>query len=257
MSQGQRDGAGDGGRLAGKVAVITGATGGIGQATAALFARHGARLVLSGTRPTFAEAPPGAIYLPGDITDEGYARALIEEAVRAFGKLDILLNGHGVDYHSAVATTPLAEAAQVLQVNILGALATMKYAVPALIDAGGEAIVNIASRLGQISIPGQSVYSASKGGLIMLSRGAAIDLARDNIRVNCVAPGLTATPMVATWIADQSDPDAFERQLAASIPLGRIAKPEEVAHAALFLASDEASYITGAVLPVDGGYTAA
>lgn len=243
-------------RLQGKVALLTGATGGIGQAIAQLFAEQGASLILSGTRPAFDDHPDGALYLPGDISDEAYVEQLVDSAREEFGKLDILVNAHGIDYHSELPETPLDEADEVLRVNLLGVVATMKHAIPVMTEAGGGAIVNLASRLGQVAIPMQAVYSASKGGLIMLSRGAAIDCAKHNIRVNCVSPGITATMMIENWVNSKPDPAAYAAQITSAIPLQRMATPEEVARPVLFLASDEASYITGAILPVDGGYTA-
>ena len=117
-------------------------------------------------------------------------------------------------------------------------------------------MINIGSRLGQVAIPGQAVYGASKAAIAQLSRGAAIDLAAHDIRVNCIAPGITRTEMIAAWVRGQSDPTGFEHGLVSSIPLGRMAEPDEIAGAVAFLAGDDARYITGAVLPVDGGYTA-
>lgn len=245
------------GRLAGKVAVVTGASGGIGRAIMRAFAAEGASLVLSGSRTRIEDAPPSSIYLPGDLRDEGYAASLITTAVDAHGRIDVLVNGHGIDHHADVREVSLVEADDVLRVNVLAVLAMMKHAIPAMIAGGGGSIVNLASRLGQVAIPGQAMYSASKGALIMLSRGVAIDFAASGVRVNCVAPGITATGMIESWIAAQPDPATFVAQLKASIPLGRLASPAEIAAAVLFLASDESSYVTGAVLSVDGGYTAA
>lgn len=244
-------------RLSDKVAVVTGATGGIGGAIVAAFAREGARLVCSGTRSTWAGLPTAARYLAGDVRDEAYARRLIGESIDTFGRLDILVNAHGVEFDSDLTQTSLEDAARVIDINLLGAFATMKHAIPAMLSAGGGSIVNIGSRLGLVAIPLQAVYSASKGGLIMLSRGAAIDYALQNIRVNVVAPGLTATERFAARANSKPDPDAYRRQREATIPIGRLVTPEEVAGAVVYLASDEASGVTGAVLLVDGGYTAA
>jgi NAD(P)-dependent dehydrogenase (short-subunit alcohol dehydrogenase family) len=244
------------GRLAGKAALVTGSTGGIGRAVVRLFADEGASQVLAGGRPAFDGLPRRAVYRAGDITHEPYVRGLVDTAAKRFGRLDILVNAHGIDYHSDLTATDLAEAERILRVNLLGAFLTMKWAIPLLARSGGGSVVNIASRLGLVAVPGQAVYSASKGGLIMLTRGAAIDHASANIRVNCVAPGMTATTMIESWVDSQPDPAGFRHELIASIPLGRLATPEEIAAAILFLASHEASYVTGVVLPVDGGYTA-
>jgi dihydroanticapsin dehydrogenase len=153
-------------------------------------------------------------------------------------------------------TTAITDARAVLETNVLGPLATMKHAIPHMLASGRGSIVNIASRLGMVGIDGQAVYSASKGALIMLSKGAAIEYAHRGVRVNVVAPGLTLTPVIERGFGRQSDPASYRRQREATIPMQRLALPSEVAAAVVFLASDEASYITGAVLPVDGGYTA-
>jgi len=240
----------------GKVALITGASGGIGQAIVARMEREGASLVLSGRR-SIESWPAGVRYLPGEITDEQYARGLVDEAVRSFGRLDILVNAHGIDFHSDLESTDLDDVRQVLSVNLVACASTMKHAIPAMRAAGRGSIVNVASRLGQVAIPGQAIYSASKGGLIMLSKGAAIDLGRAGIRVNVVAPGITDTEMIGAWVRDQPDPQAFRARLEGSIPLGRLATPDEIATVVAFVASDEASHMTGAVIAVDGGYTAA
>jgi NAD(P)-dependent dehydrogenase (short-subunit alcohol dehydrogenase family) len=243
-------------RLAGKVAIVTGATGGIGASIVDVFAAEGAKLVLGGTRVE-TTVPDGATYLHGDVSDEGYAARLVDTAIRDHGRLDVLVNSHGLDFHSDIESTPIKGARRVLEVNVLGVLSTMKYAVRAMQANGGGSVVNLSSRLGQVAIPGQAVYSASKGAVIMLSRGAAIDLARSGIRVNVVAPGITATNMIDAWVQDQPDPAGFRARLEDSIPMGRMATPREIALAVLFLASDDASHVTGVVLPVDGGYTAA
>lgn len=239
----------------GRVAIVTGATGGIGTAIVTTLAEEGVRLVLAGTRPTPRSLPDQAVYLPGDICDENYTARLVERALEEFGALDILVNSHGLDFHSSLPTTSLEEARHILDVNLLGVLASMKYAIPAMERSGGGSIVNIGSRLGQVAIVGQALYSASKGALIMLSRGAAIDHARAGIRVNVVAPGITSTDMIEHWVNNQANPTAFRSQLAAAIPMGRFAEPRDVASAVAFFASPASAYITGAVLPVDGGYT--
>jgi dihydroanticapsin dehydrogenase len=244
-------------RLEGRVTLITGATGGIGRAIADAFAAEGARLVLTGRRSEPGRLPKGARYLGGDVLDEAFVERLTAAARESFGRLDILVNCHGLQFDSDLRTTDIRQAEAVLDTNVLGPLLTMKHAIPIMLDGGGGAIVNIASRLGMVGIADQAVYSASKGALIMLSKGAAIDFARQGIRVNVVAPGLTATEGIEDGFRRRPDPEGYRRQRESTIPMGRLATPDEVARAVVFLASDEASYITGAVLPVDGGYTAA
>lgn len=244
-------------RLAGKVALLTGATGGIGRAIAAAFHEAGAKQVLTARSASPEGLPAGARYLAGDVLDESFVRRLVTTARDEFGRLDILVNCHGRQFDSTLETTDLKDASDVLETNVTGAFVTMKHAIPAMLASGGGSIVNIASRLGMVGIAGQTIYSASKGGLILLSKGAAIEYAARGIRVNVVAPGLTMTPTIAASWAKRPDPAAYQKLRESTIPMQRLARPEEVAAAVVFMASDEASYITGAVLPVDGGYTAA
>lgn len=244
-------------RLDGKVAVVTGASGGIGRAVAEAFALEGAQQVLTGRRPEMDRLPANAIYLPGEIRDEGFVGELMGIIVATFGRLDILVNCHGYQFDSMIESTDIDDARAVVDTNVVGPLLTMKHAIAPMLASGGGSIVNIASRLGIVGIAGQAVYSASKGALIMLSKGAAIEYAHRGIRVNVVAPGLTMTPIIERGFARQADPAAYRAQREATIPMRRLAEPAEVAAAVVFMASDEASYITGVVLPVDGGYTAA
>jgi len=241
-------------RLENVKTVITGATSGIGQAVTSSFRKEGARLLLTGRRPTLGNQDPEDAYLSGDLNDDSFVRTLAAKAAQDFGTVDALVIGHGRQFDAPLVDTSLAEAREVLDSNLLSAFLVMKYFIPLMSRSGS--IVCISSRFGLVGMPDQTLYSAAKGGLIMLARGAAIELAGRNIRVNVVAPGLTATDIIEASIENRPDPEAYRRLRESSIPLRRLATPDEVADAVLFFASGNAGYITGAVLPVDGGYTA-
>ncbi len=243
-------------RLNGVRAVITGATSGIGQATVDLFRSEGAQLVLTGRREEMPGLAPDELYLSGDLVDEDFAGRLADATARRFGEIDAVVLCHGLQRSSPLVDMPLEEARAVLDGNLLSTFLAMKHLAPLASDAGAS-IVCVSSRLGMIGKAEETLYSAAKGGVIALARGAAIEWAPRNIRVNVVAPGLTLTPVIEAAINRAPDADAYRRMREESIPLGRIATAEEVAYAIVFLSSREASHITGAVLPVDGGYTAA
>lgn len=237
--------------------LITGASSGIGEAVTARFRAAGARLFLTGRR---SEAPAdladGETYLPGDLNDEGFVTRLIDAAVAELGPIDTVIACHGLQADGALTEMPVATASRVLDANILSVFSVIRHAVPAIRETGGQ-IVLVSSRLGMVGIADQVVYTAAKGGLIMLGKGAAIELAPRNIRVNVAAPGLTETPVIEAGFQKKDDPEAYRASRAATIPMRRLARPEEVAEAIFFLGSPASSYITGAVLPIDGGYTAA
>jgi len=252
------------GRLDDRVAIVTGGTAGIGAAIVRRFAAEGARQVVVGTPKDEARKRAAVADVCGergvlvavDLSEEGAAERIVGAALDAFGRLDVLVNNAGLDYSGVhVLDTDLAFSRRVFEVNFFAAVALLKAAAPAMRDPATAAVVNVASRAGIVGIRSMGVYGASKAALISLTRSAALELAPD-VRVNAVAPGMTEGPMMDAWIAAQPDPEAFARERVASVPQQRMAKPEEVATAVLFLASDEALHITGAVLPVDGGYTA-
>jgi NAD(P)-dependent dehydrogenase (short-subunit alcohol dehydrogenase family) len=251
------------GRLAGRVTIVTGATDGIGHAVARLASGEGALVVAVARR-----AEPGArlvaelgaercAFLAGDVADPATGERAVALATGRFGPLDVLVNNAAVDLSGpALVDTTVEQARAVTEINFLGALWTMQAAARAMLGRGG-AIVNVASRTGIVGVPTMSVYGATKAALLSLTRAAAVELAASGIRVNAVAPGLTDTPLVQAWIAEQPDPEAFRAARVASVPQGRFATPEEVAEAILFLASDASRHVTGVTLPVVGGYTAA
>jgi NAD(P)-dependent dehydrogenase (short-subunit alcohol dehydrogenase family) len=196
-----------------------------------------------------------AIFVAGDVVDPATAeRAVV--AAAAFGGVDVLVNNAGIDFTSDLLDTSVADVRRVLEVNVVGAFLMLREAAKAMRGRGGS-IVNITSRTASVGVPTMAIYGASKGALLSLTRGAAIDLASAGIRVNAVAPGLTQTPLVDAWLGAQEDPAAFRAQVTSAIPQGRLGRPEDVAAAILYLASDEALHVTGISLAVDGGYTAA
>ncbi|MDO0916667.1 SDR family NAD(P)-dependent oxidoreductase [Streptomyces sp. DT2A-34] len=242
-------------RLDKLTALVTGASSGIGEAVSSHFRREGARLLLTGRREELDTARPDDLYVPGDLNDEAFVASLAQRAAESVGTVDVVVLNHGLQVSGPLTEMAYDDAKNVLQSNLLSAFLVMKHFAPLMPEAGGS-FVCVGSRLGMVGMPEEVLYSAAKGGLIMLAKGAAIEWAPRNIRVNVVAPGLTVTPVIEASFQRRPDPEAYRRQCEAQIPLQRLATPEEIADAVLFLASPESCYITGAVLPVDGGYTA-
>jgi len=248
-----------------KIALVTGGTTGIGRATAVAFARAGAKVVVSGRRETEGEETVRLIkktggdglFVRADVSRETDVRALVEKTVAAFGRLDAAFNNAGVEGALFVSTHEQTETnyRQVTDVNVLGVLLSMKHEIAAMLKNGG-AIVNNASVGGMIGFPGMSVYVASKHAVIGLTRSAALEYAKQNIRVNAVSPGGVETPMFDRFVGKPEEQRDARAQLAAMHPLGRAGKPEEIAEAVVYLCSSGASFVTGANLAVDGGWTA-
>jgi NAD(P)-dependent dehydrogenase (short-subunit alcohol dehydrogenase family) len=247
-------------RFTGKVIAVTGATGGIGTAAARRLAAEGGALVLTGRNrdsgaALLAELGEGrTTFVAGDVRERATADRVVAAALEHHGRLDVLVNNAAMDHTGDVLETPMGEVRELFEVNVFGALHMLQAAGRAMRGRGG-AIVNVSSRLASIGVPTMAMYSAAKGALLSLTRGAAVELAPERIRVNAVAPGMTRTPLFEAWAAAEGSD--VVGAAAAAIPQGRFATPEEVAAAIAFLASDEAAHITGASLPVDGGYTAA
>lgn len=240
-------------RFEGKVAVVTGAASGIGAACASAFAAAGARVALfdrdadgvSAMAATLARSLACVV----DVADKDTVKAGFEQVLAAFGGLDVLVNNAGVESTRTIEAMPEEDWDRVLEVNLKGAMLCTQAAVPAMRARGGGAIVNIASIAGKrISYHGGASYTASKGGLLALTRHAAFELGIDRIRVNAVCPGPTLTPMIRRHNDEESI-----RQTVKIVPLGRWVKPEDIAQAVLFLASDAAAMCTGTSLDVDGG----
>jgi NAD(P)-dependent dehydrogenase (short-subunit alcohol dehydrogenase family) len=245
-----------------KVAIITGAKSGIGFATALRFSAEGAEVVVADVRAGHQEvreiAKRGgeALFVQVDVSSEPQVRALIEKAVAAYGRLDVLVNNAGVELAKKVTDTGEAEWDRLMNVNLKGVFLCSKAAIPVMQRQGGGVIVNVASELGLVGGSEIAAYCASKGGVVQLTKAMAIDHAADGIRVNCVCPGPVSTPLLEAIIGASSDPEEERRRIAEKTLLKRVGQPEEIANVIAFLASDESSYMTGAAVLVDGGWTA-
>jgi NAD(P)-dependent dehydrogenase (short-subunit alcohol dehydrogenase family) len=242
-------------RLQGKVALITGAASGIGQAIAQRFGREGAKLALVDQTQT---ALNDALSLAGDVTDAALADRAVRETVEKFGRLDILVTAAGISMPGPLTTTSPDDWDRIFAVNVRGTYLFMRAAIPEMAKRGGGSIVTIASQLA-LSGGGRggAAYIASKGAIVSLTRTSSVDHARDGIRINSLLPGATETPLFERSLARQPDPAAARERSRTRHAMGRFGKVEEMAAAALYLASDEASFTTGVCLPVDGGWTAA
>jgi len=251
------------GKLQDKVAVITGAASGIGRATALLFAREGARVVVAdwdesgGSRiaEEIAEAGGEAVSVRTDVSQAEDVRSLINAAVEGYGRLDVLFNNAGVEGELApTADCSLENWDSVIGINLKGVFLGMKYAIPHMVSNGGGTIINNASVAGVVGFAGLPAYCASKGGVIQLTKAAALEYAKAGIRVNAICPGVIATPMVERVLGDSEE---MKKTFEALEPVGRFGTPEEVARLALFLATEDSSFCTGAPFIVDGGFVAA
>lgn len=241
------------GRLENKIAIVTGAGNGIGEAIALRFAKEGAHVVAvtasESAKAMVARAEGSAEFFRCDVSKEDQVIALVDHCRKKFGRLDVLVNNAGVGnrVQAPVHQTESSEWDYVMNVNVRGAFLVLKYSLQLMLECGGGAVVNMASIGSYRATPNSSPYITSKGAMLMLSRTAALEYARQNIRVNAVCPGIIDTP-----ILKNAGPDLIN-MLAQQVPQGRLGTPEEVASLSLFLASDEASHITGADYIIDGG----
>ena len=251
------------GKLQDKVAVITGAASGIGRATALLFAGEGARVVVAdwdksaGGRiaEEIVNAGGEAVFVHTDVSRADDVRSLINAAIEAYGRLDVLFNNAGVEGELVpTADCSLENWDRVIGINLKGVFLGMKYAIPHMIGNGGGAIINNASVAGVVGFAGLPAYCASKGGVIQLTKAAALEYAKTGLRVNAICPGVIATPMVERVLGDSEE---MKKTFEALEPVGRFGTPEEVARLALFLATEDSSFCTGAPFIVDGGFVAA
>ncbi|MGC8778446.1 MAG: SDR family NAD(P)-dependent oxidoreductase [Candidatus Caldatribacteriaceae bacterium] len=247
-----------------KVVIITGASLGIGAETALLFAQEGARVVLidldeqngEGVLEKITSLGGTAEFLRVDVALEDEVKAGIQFVGDRFGQIDVLVNNAGIYRKGDVLSFSEEDFSRVLSVNVKGVLFCSKYAAFQMKRRNHGVIVNVASEAGIVGIKNQVIYNLSKAAVISITKSCAVDLAPYGIRVNCVCPGTTSTPLVEKALEKESNPAAVRKELERSRPLNRLGNPSEIASAILFLASDMISYATGAVLSVDGGYTA-
>ncbi|MGH2557505.1 MAG: SDR family NAD(P)-dependent oxidoreductase [Thermomicrobiales bacterium] len=252
-----------GGRLANKIAVITGGAHGIGRASAILFAREGARVAIvdydaeggAETEQLVREAGGEAVFLRADIGRREDAERAIAATIDRYGGVDVLFNNAGIMPEGTALTHTEADWDRVMDVNLKAIFLLSRAAIPSMIARGGGSIVNTASVQGLRGHQNRLAYATSKHGVIGITRSLAADFARDGVRVNAICPGAIDTPMLHRVLADLPDRAAALAEFAALHPLGTIGHPDDVAYAALYLASDESRFVTGIALPVDGGYT--
>ena len=251
-------------RLKGKVALVTGAAQGIGLGIATAFAQEGARVVLADTKVDQGEKAANSIEQKGgsaffcqtDVTQEEQVLNALNGAVEAFGRLDIVVNNAGVCVVKKIEDCTVKEWDQLMDVNVRSIFLTTKFALPHLRQQDGSSILNIASVSSYIGQQNTPAYCASKGAVLLLTKTLAVDLGPDKIRVNCICPGITDTPMLRFHVSHRDDPAGHLKERLKRVPLGEMLLPEDIAQAAIFLSSREARGITGESLLVDGGYLA-
>lgn len=247
-----------------RVAVITGAGSGIGRAMALRFAAAGARIVAADVNAAAAEATVEAVQAQGgaavsftvNVVEPEQVQAMIDFSHATFGRIDILCNNAGIGSTKTVLDETVEHWDAVMAVNVKSVFLGCKYVLPQMIAQGGGVIINTASVAGMVGIINRAAYCASKGAVIALTKQVALDVVQHNIRVNCLCPGTVDSPWVGRLLDQTDDPAATRRSLEARQPMGRLGTPEEIAGAALYLASDDAAFITGSGLVIDGGWTA-
>jgi len=253
------------GRVTGKTAIVTGGALGLGKAAAVMLAREGARLVVTDLKEAEGQAVVAgiksaggeAIFVKQNVAVEAEWQGLMEATLKAFGRLDVLVNNAGIAFSGDVEHTTLEDWRRVQSINLDAVFLGTKYAIAAMKDHGGS-IINLSSIEGLVGDPVLAAYNASKGGVRIFTKSAALHCAKSGykIRVNSIHPGYIVTPMVENFVAESEDAKATREALVALHPLGHLGEPDDIAYGVLYLASDESKFVTGSELVIDGGYTA-
>jgi len=248
-------------RLKGKIGIITGAGSGIGRACAIAMAKEGARVVLAGRRKERVEEVAReigelAFAVSADVSETSNISRLLEQASNRFGGLNFLLNNAGILHAGNAEQITVDQWDQTFNVNVRGVWLLSRAVLPQMREAGGGSIVNMASTLGLVGARNRAAYAASKGAVIQLTKSMAVDHGHEHIRVNAICPSFVDTELTGRVLAQVSDVGAVRKERTAAHPIGRLGRPEDIAGMAVYLASDESSWVTGAILPVDGGYLA-
>ncbi len=248
-------------RLEGKHAIVTGGASGIGKAIVRMFTNEGANVIvadidLNSAKKLCNELKNNAIPFKVDVSSAESCSSLINFCEKEFSRLDVLVNNAGIGLASKLPETSQDDWQKVIDVNLKGTFLGMKYAIPLMNKSGGGSIINISSIAALVGLVDRAVYSASRGGIIAMSRAAAIDHVRDNIRINCIAPGTVDTPWIERITQTYENPTAAKKGMMDRQPHGRLVSPNEIAAMAVYLASDESKSTIGTVMVVDGGMTA-
>lgn len=250
-----------GSRLSGKIAIVTGAGTGIGRAIALAFAQEGAQLTLVGRRKdpierVAREIGGSPLVLAADVSKKQDIEGVVEETVKRFGGLNVLVNNAGVLHIGTAEQITEDQWDETFNTNVRGLWLLSRAVLPEMRKAGGGSIVNVASVLGINGARNRACYAASKGAVVLLTKGMAIDHGQEKIRVNAICPSFVETELTAAVLKNAADPDEVRRERTAVHPIGRLGRPEDIAGMAVYLASDESSWVTGAAMAVDGGYLA-